>query len=161
MEKILFMNLTVANVMAAELMQKHDLIKKGWKFQFDRSKRRFGVCRHGKKIIGLSRDLTLLNDVDKVKDTILHEIAHAIAGFKAGHGEEWKRICILIGAKPERCYSSDVVKTPELKYYAKCGACGSVHQKARIVRKNCKRSCKCQRGKNWNERILLQFVARY
>ena len=39
------------------------------------------------------------------RDTVLHEIAHAIAGLRAGHGPEWKRIAIMVGAKPENACS--------------------------------------------------------
>ena len=98
-----------------------------------------------------------LNGVDKVKDTILHEIAHAIAGYSAGHGQKWKDVCIQIGAKPERCYDSKTTNTPELKYKAVCGACGTIHQKSRLVNKTAKRSCKCQSGKDWKDRVLLEF----
>ena len=33
-------------------------------------------------------------------DTILHEIAHAIAGANAGHGPVWKAVAKRIGAAP-------------------------------------------------------------
>jgi predicted SprT family Zn-dependent metalloprotease len=155
------MNLNVAQKLANDLLIEHGLVQKGWYFQFDNSKRRFGVCKYGKKVIGLSRELTLLNDVVNVKDTILHEIAHAIAGRGAGHGWLWKQVCIRIGAKPERCYSSNEVNTPLLKYQATCGACGALHQKAKMHKKGVRRSCKCQSGKDWDSRVLLEYKAYY
>lgn len=147
--------------LAVNLMVEHNIFQQGWRFQFDRSVKRFGVCMYRRKVIGLSKALTELNGVDKVKDTILHEIAHAIAGYKAGHGWEWREVCLRIGAKPERCYSIDEVKQPPMKYYAKCGACGKEFQKARLHKKEARRSCKCQEGKNWNDRVLIEFKARY
>ena len=33
-------------------------------------------------------------------DTILHEIAHAIAGVEAGHGPAWKAVAQRLGATP-------------------------------------------------------------
>lgn len=33
---------------------------------------------------------------------MLHEIAHIIAGKNAGHGEEWKRICLELGGTLNR-----------------------------------------------------------
>jgi predicted SprT family Zn-dependent metalloprotease len=155
------MNLSVAQTLAVTLMKKHKLIDKGWTFKYDNAVKRFGVCMYRSKVIGLSRKLVLLNDKDKVVDTILHEIAHAIAGHKAGHGIEWKRVCERIGAKPERCYSSEDTNVVELKYYAKCGGCGNEYQRARLVHKEVRRSCKCQVGKEWNDRILLNFNSRY
>jgi len=150
-----------AQTLATKLMKKHGIWDKGWRFEFDGAVRRFGVCRFRPKIIGLSAKMVEINGVDKVKDTILHEIAHAIAGHKAGHGNIWKEVCVKIGAKPERCYSSTDTNTLQLKYYAKCGACGKDYQKARLVYKERKRSCTCQQGKDWNDRVLLEYKSRY
>jgi predicted SprT family Zn-dependent metalloprotease len=155
------MNLSVAQTLAVTLMKKHRLLDKGWTFKYDNAVKRFGVCRYRSKTIGLSRKLVLLNDKEKVKDTILHEIAHAIAGFESGHGEIWKHVCIQIGAKPERCYDTDDTNVVELKYYAKCGVCGKEHQKARLKLKNVRRSCRCQFGIDWDKKVLLNFNSRY
>ena len=70
------MNLNDAKTLANELMNQHGLYD--WTFMFDDAKLRFGQCRHRSKEISLSRELTELNDVVHVKDTILHEIAHAL-----------------------------------------------------------------------------------
>lgn len=155
------MILSEVETLAVSLMCKHGLLDKGWYFEFDNAVKRFGVCKFRSKCISLSKKMCELNGVDKVKDTILHEIAHAIAGHKAGHGSEWKKICVQIGAKPERCYNSDETNMVELKYYAVCGACGAVHQKARLKLKHVRRSCKCQTGKDWRDRVLLEFKSRY
>ena len=155
------MNLSVAQTLAVTLMKKHRLLDKGWTFKYDNAVKRFGVCRYRSKTIGLSRKLVLLNDKEQVMDTILHEIAHAIAGYEAGHGEIWKHVCIQIGAKPNRCYNAEETNVVELKYYAVCGACGKEHQKARLVNKTARRSCKCQVGKDWSDRVLLNFNSRY
>ena len=37
----------------------------------------------------------------EVKDTILHEIAHALAVARAGHGPAWKTVARRIGATPK------------------------------------------------------------
>lgn len=155
------MDLSVAEKLAISLMDRHGLLDKGWYFKYDNAVKRFGVCRYRTKCIGLSSKLTLLNDREKVKDTILHEISHAIAGYKAGHGIDWKIVCERIGAKPERCYSSEDTNVVELKYYAVCGGCGKEHQKARMKLKNVRRACKCQVGKDWNDKVLLNFNSRY
>lgn len=155
------MDLIAAETLAVFLMKRHKLIDKGWTFKYDNAVKRFGVCRFRSKTIGLSKKMVLLNEKEKVMDTILHEIAHAIAGYEAGHGEIWKHVCIQIGAKPNRYYNPAKTNMVELKYYAKCGACGKEHQKARLVNKLKKRSCKCQVGKDWNDRVLLNFNSKY
>ena len=55
--------------------------------------------------------LTLLNNIDEVRDTILHEIAHALCP-KDGHGPRWRATCRRLGAKPVRCYTDATVVSP-------------------------------------------------
>ena len=72
------MDLQHARQLAIDLIEAHGLAPR-WKFAFDRAIRRFGNCDYTRRRITLSAPLTLLNDEEKVKDTILHEIAHALA----------------------------------------------------------------------------------
>jgi predicted SprT family Zn-dependent metalloprotease len=155
------MNLHEAKSLAIELMGQHGLLNQGWVFRFDRAVRRFGVCKYGYRVISLSAPLVEANDLENVKDTILHEIAHAIAGPRAGHGYEWVKVCLQIGAKPNRCFTSEEVNVPKLKYYAKCGGCGRVFQKARMKKREVKRACPCQSYKSWDDKILLEFRERF
>ncbi len=55
--------------------------------------------------IELSRSFFMDNPPNICTDTILHELAHAIVGCKAKHGEEWKKKCVEIGAIPEKFLS--------------------------------------------------------
>src|SRR2546421_7680141 len=103
------MHLSDARTLATELMQKHGLAE--WRFRFDHAGRRFGSCRTSQKLITLSRPLTILNSSDQVRDTILHEIAHALTPGD-GHGERWRAMCQQIGAAAIRCYDDDAVVSP-------------------------------------------------
>ncbi|MDY5584716.1 MAG: SprT-like domain-containing protein [Arcanobacterium sp.] len=87
----------VANL-ARELLAKHGLTS--WNIQFDRAKRRAGATHFQKQLITLSPYFMENFSEAEVRDTILHEIAHALAGPGAGHGPKWKKICHEIGAKP-------------------------------------------------------------
>lgn len=122
-----------ARRLARTLMDKHGLgsFPNEWAFEWDAAKRRAGACHHRKRKITLSLHYVDRNTVDLVQDTILHEIAHALAGPGKGHGPEWKRICVRIGAKPQRCYSTSA-DMPEGKYKACCGGCQKVFTKHRI-----------------------------
>lgn len=111
------MDLHEASFLARDLMDYHGLLL--WGFGFDRAKRRCGNCNFGKRKITLSRHYTELNSRQEVTDTVLHEIAHAIAGFKAGHGPEWKRVAQRIGAKPQRCADASV-EMPKAKWRLMC-----------------------------------------
>ena len=88
------MNLYEASHLARELIARHGLA--GWRFSFDHARRRFGRCDYTNRRITLSRPLTLLNTLDEVRDTILHEIAHALCP-KDGHGARWRATCRRIG----------------------------------------------------------------
>src|SRR4051812_20322172 len=117
------MNLYEAAHLARNLMSQHGLA--GWKFTFDHARRRFGKCDYTHRRITLSRPLTLLNTLDEVRDTILHEIAHALCP-KDGHGARWRAICRKIGAKPMRCYNDAQVVSPPRRpapYRFGCARC--------------------------------------
>lgn len=101
------MELVKAQHLALKLMQQYGLSDKGWTFKFDKAKKRFGCCMHVRKIISLSALLTILRDPANVKNTILHEIAHALVGCGHGHDHIWKAKAKEIGCNGNRC-SSDV-----------------------------------------------------
>ena len=117
--------------LTTKLMMQHDLLQSGWVFEFDNAKRRFGYCNYRTKTISLSRQLVLLNNEERVKNTILHEIAHALVGRGHGHNNVWKRKAIEIGCDGNRCYSSENTTIVQGKYQATCPKCNHVHYKHR------------------------------
>ena len=68
-----------------------------WTFAFDNAKRRAGLCDYSKRRISVSRYLAARYDDDDNHQTLLHEVAHALAGPAAGHGQQWKRIARDLG----------------------------------------------------------------
>lgn len=149
------MDLFKAQALANELMQKHGIKQHGWIFRFDNARRRFGSCRYRSRTITMSKHLTELNDEYKVKDTILHEIAHALT---PGHHHDWvwKAKAREIGCNGERCYSSKTVTTPESKYIAICKGCNHTHKKHRRPTRSS--SCGNCSGGCYNENYKLNFV---
>ena len=99
------MDLRDAYALAEDLLEHHGLT--GWTVAFDGAKKRAGVCRFGPKVIGLSAPLTTLHSETEVHDTVLHEIAHALAGPSHGHDEAWRAIAVRIGSSGTRCVSPD------------------------------------------------------
>jgi hypothetical protein len=95
------MELEDARRLAARLMHEHGL--RDWTFAFDNAKTRAGVCRPGRRQIGLSRPLTALHDEAGVRDTILHEIAHALVGPRHGHDAAWRAKATQLGCSATRC----------------------------------------------------------
>lgn len=132
--------------MARELMNQHKLFD--WSFRFDRSRRRLGYCQFREKYISLSEPYTCLNAAEKIKDTILHEIAHALAGVEAGHGRVWKAMAIAVGAKPEACAQSSELELPVSPYRAVCKFCGQTFRRFRLTR-HCQNSqyCPCHKSR--------------
>ena len=95
------MNTTDARQLAEQLLHQH-VTDSSWKFDFLSGKSHAGLCSYCKKTIFLNFDYTHYAPEHQVKDTILHEIAHVIAGPNAGHGWAWKQACLRIGAEPTR-----------------------------------------------------------
>ncbi|NJC66977.1 SprT family zinc-dependent metalloprotease [Planosporangium flavigriseum] len=86
-------------------MAQHGL--KGWRLVFDNAKSRAGVCRSDCREIGLSRVLMSLYSEAEVRDTVLHEIAHALVGAGHGHDKVWRATALRIGCSGARCVSSE------------------------------------------------------
>lgn len=80
--------------LANDLLKHHGLHE--WSFSLDRAKTRAGKCSYRKKTIYLSKHYVSASNADDVKDTILHEIAHALTPGD-GHGARWKSKAIEIG----------------------------------------------------------------
>jgi predicted SprT family Zn-dependent metalloprotease len=87
---------------ARQLLDSHGL--DAWVFRFDRARVRAGSCRFRERHITLAREFARLAPSTAVEDTLLHEIAHALAGPRAGHGPAWQRIARAIGCSAERCH---------------------------------------------------------
>lgn len=120
-----------------------------WTFAFDNAKLRAGACFHRSKKITLSRHFVENNSKEAVLDTLRHEIAHALAGPKAHHGQQWKVLAVKVGANPTRCYDS-TVEMPKGNITADC--CGVTYHRYRAPRKNARsyQICRsCRRRLSW------------
>lgn len=147
---------------AKEALNRYQLTEQGWTFRWDRARRRFGSCDYGRKQITLSVHLARLNTLAQCIDTVLHEVAHAIAGQAAGHGPRWKAACKRVGAQPERCYAADEVVQPPSKYVRYCPNCGHATPIYRRTRKlyACGKCCKKYNGGRYSSKYLLKLVER-
>lgn len=144
------MQISYAASLARDMIAQHNL--SGWTLEFDGAKNRFGICKYGPKIISLSRHLVVLNDETKVRDVILHEIAHGLVGPGNGHNYIWKAKALDIGARPERCYSNEVVR-PEALYVGNCPGCNRQFQKHRMRSKAY--SCNYCSGGRFDSRYVI------
>lgn len=132
-------------------MAQHGL--QGWVFRFNRCKQAMGMCVYRCRAIELSihfveRD----NPVEEIRDTILHEIAHALVGPGHGHDKVWKQKCVEIGARPLRCGEANM---PPGRWQAHCSGCARKfhrHRKPENARGWFCKTCGPERGRlQWRE----------
>ncbi len=84
---------------ARQLMTRYGL--SDWSFKFSGARKQLGSCNFTNRQIIVSRIAVINQTPDQITDVILHEIAHALAGWEAGHGPKWKSIAIQLGATPK------------------------------------------------------------
>jgi predicted SprT family Zn-dependent metalloprotease len=126
---------------AKQEMEKHGL--RGWTFGWANTKRRLGACKYRVKRIEISKFYALHNPLEKVFDTLLHEIAHALAGPKARHGPVWKAVALRIGATPRACDTShETIVTPG-DWQAICSACQKTFHRYRRPQSVNGYRCRC------------------
>lgn len=123
--------------MWAEALIRLHLPASGWTFAFDHAKTRFGACDHHKKRITVSRYLSRDAEDDDVHQVLLHEIAHAIAGARAGHGPTWRRIARDLGYEGGRTHSHDI----SAEHAKWIGRCPQGHEVIRFRRPQRPTSC--------------------
>ncbi len=154
------MHLADAHALAITLLSEHGL--HNWSFAFNRRKRAFGLCDYAKRTVFLSSVLTELNGETEVRDTLLHEIAHALAGPKAGHGLAWRELALKVGTTPKRCYGADEVQQPPGRYLLVCPSCQESTPRHRKPSKvyACRRCCDRYSQGRFSERYRLQLYRR-
>ena len=119
------MEVTRALAEGRRLLRDHGL--DDWTIVADRAKTRAGVCRFGRRQIGLSAPITALHSEEEVLDTILHEVAHALVGPQHGHDAVWRAKAKEVGCSGERCVPSEAPRVPG----DWVGRCPAGHEKPR------------------------------
>lgn len=138
---------------ALELMDKHGLLAAGWSFAFDSAKRRLGYCIHSKRRISVSRAWADTLPLEKMENTILHEIAHALVGPYHGHDHVWRAKARSIGCTGERCSDVGDYKL-ESAWLGTCPTCKGEFPQHRAPQ----RVTACgQCSRTFNPRFLLEW----
>jgi predicted SprT family Zn-dependent metalloprotease len=110
-----------------------------WVYQYnDRIIKTLGRCIYREKVLEFSLSYVDLNPMEELEDTILHEIAHALAP-RAGHGWLWKQVAKRIGARPKSCAIGDI-KMPDAPYIFQCpcGTEGKFYRRPKYPKRRCK-----------------------
>lgn len=135
------MDLMALAAMARDELGKHGLAD--WSFRLSDAGRRLGVCKYRQKRIEIAAYYARHTPAELVRDTLLHEIAHALAGPAAKHGPAWKAVAVRLGATPKACdTAADTVVKPG-DWQATCPGCQKVYHRYRRPRTLTGYRCRC------------------
>ncbi len=115
------MRADLAENLARLLMDEHGLTE--WTFKVNKSSSSAAICKDEQRRIELSQYCLDESDDDEIRDSILHEIAHALLFMQCveetkgdeelavhryyktmkPHGPEWQAMATSVGARPEMC----------------------------------------------------------
>ncbi len=130
-----------------------------WKLVFSNQRRHLGYCKPRRKIISLSLAFMNANPYPVMKDTLLHEIAHAIHYMETGktnHDNGCRDVARRVGCRPERCAPVDGLTMPRGKYIGLCPVCNKTIYFYRKV----KRSYSCSEcTKGYDPRFRLKIMS--
>ena len=127
----------------AEAKMAEHLDMQQWKFGFDSAKRRAGLCNYTNQTITVSRYLVDIHTVDETMQVVLHEIAHALCGKRAGHTKTWLKQAKAIGYRAERFSGKEIAE--ETAPWV--GACPAGHEHFRYRQPTRALACGlCDRG---------------
>ena len=101
--------------LARGLMFQHQLGQ--WSFQFDNGTKRAGCCHYTTQVLSLSHEFAKRAPAEEIKDTILHEIAHALVGKEHHHDDVWRAKALEIGCSGRRCHDLQFTLP---RYIVKC-----------------------------------------
>jgi SprT protein len=121
----------------------------GWKILFSQtSLKRSGSCSYHTKTLRINKSFAVRAPESSLVDTILHEIAHMLAGESAGHGPEWKKVAKEIGCSGKVEHDFEWASEP---FVAKCPTKGHLEMGANVIR--WKKPLECPKCGKW----LLYF----
>ena len=163
-----------AEKFAADKLKEFNLDQAGWTFVWDTARARLGYCTYTNKTVGLSSFVfDAIKDELKeseAKDTILHELGHALVGSGVGHGRKWADVTLSIGGSAQRTYTDvkilDVGKyAAAAKYTATCCHCGKTtayHRMSKhLLQRACGVCCRRYNGGRWAEGFVMEVTQNY
>lgn len=143
--------ITAVRGMAETLIAEH---LDGWRFEFDRAVKRAGAAHFRTRTITVSQHLAVLWGLEEMRETVLHEIAHAAVGAGHGHDHIWRAKAIELGATGRRTHSGPVAS----ERMAWRGECPNGHETFRVRRPQVGRQHSCGRcSRRFDRRFLVTW----
>jgi predicted SprT family Zn-dependent metalloprotease len=140
-----------ARSLALRLMNQFGLLPR-WGLGFDNARSRAGCTRGRERKITLSRHFVQNNSLDRIEQTIRHEIAHALVGTRHGHDKEWQAMAREVGHTGERCYSAADTVMPLKPWIGVCG-CDHEWERHRLTERMRTATCAaCHQPLKWRHR---------
>lgn len=144
--------------------QKHfgvDKVKVIPEIRYNTKGKAAGLCYYdyltGKHWIDINPILLNENEIDIIKQTVPHEMAHCVVNQlypneRLAHGYEWQSVMRLFGLSPERCHNMNtstitIIKNGGMEYHYNCGC--MVHKLTKIKHNRMQRGVgyRCNRCK--------------
>jgi predicted SprT family Zn-dependent metalloprotease len=136
--------------MTLDLMRQHGLTD--WALQFDNARVRAGICRYSARTIGLSKHFVAANTLERVRTTVLHELAHALVGPGHNHDRVWQAKCLAIGGDGRPRYDVASTVMPEKPWVGRCN-CYQIWQRTRLTQRMRTATCAaCNKPIRWEHR---------
>lgn len=130
-------------------------LDRSWSFGFDNAKTRAGLCNYTTKRISVSKYLAARYEDDEIHQVLLHEVAHAVAGNRAGHGPKWKAVAADLGYEGKRLHDGAIAS----EHASWIGSCPGGHEHYRYRKPARPLACgKCSR--RFDSRYLITWVKR-
>lgn len=131
--EVIFIFDTFRVALENKIIHEYYYLTHGWTLEFNNSKSCAGLCIEKGQRIVLSMQFinSLKTTIQDVMETILHELAHAIAGVYNMHNNTWKTIAMKIGSTGEEF--CDIFATYKFKLECPMGCCHYRHQLVKKV----------------------------
>ncbi|MGR3914459.1 MAG: SprT-like domain-containing protein [Gammaproteobacteria bacterium] len=136
-----------------QLLRRHGLTD--WSARLDDSGSRAGACDYREKVILLSRLFLRGAPAADVRDTILHEVAHALAGAAHYHDARWRKIARQIGCSARRCH--DIEFAPP-RWIMRCpNGCFALARNRRMRGLTCMQCARAPQFLQWSKALAARF----
>ena len=108
----------------------------GWTLDVRDFRSKWGVCRYKTKTIALASFLVDELSKSEIRETVLHEAAHALVGFQHKHDAVWKAMARKLGLQNPRRGSKKTRRIP-FRMKATCKSKHGVHYCNGLLKRHC------------------------